>query len=392
MAVTYWKIPTVQQFKKDSSIFLADRSKDRVLLMIDRLLVAYPVYLEGNGHSGRIEQQFCLAQLWFNCDYWLKIVDGGKRYPESANMNAGRRPVIYELYKSVVKTLTERTSITANNLPQWLMMTFGRGMGHLAVETDIGGHAIHLCAEDLRWYRLHFMSGLAYQHKWWDNSSELVRADSQNSLMAQNADAKARAEGCSGYVLGMGRDFYLAPHFVSESRRGDRMVKESFYHSSYLGGQQVLCAGTIKIKSGEVQLITNESGHYRPTDSHLLQAVHALSLMGVRMDRLNVRTFGKPVCSGESFLSGRSYLMEPVQDDEAKRELERMKVQARLGGQSRVARAENNRTINDLVKHMREAHDGKRGFKCELCKRYQDRDVMTAALGAMNNAAPLPKR
>lgn len=385
MAIVYKNLPTMHQFKKDSSIFLADRSKDKMLLAIDFLLNAYAVLQECGGPYLRIKQQFNLAQLYFACDYWLKIVDGGKRYPESANMNAGRRPVIYELYKCVVNTLLERTGVHLSKLPDWLMQTFGRGMSGTAVQTDISGHAIHLCAEDLHWYRLHFMSGLAYQHKWWENSSEFVHADSRYSLMAMGADPNARAEGCSGYVLGMSQDFYLAPHFVDEPKRGDRLTTESFYHSSYLGGRPVLCAGTIRIDSGQVRLITNESGHYRPTESHLLQAVNILNMMGVRMDTLNVRSFGKPACTGAQFLATRQYEFEKVQGEEFKREHERMKVQSRLGNQGRQMRQENQRTVNDLIQHIKQAHRGKRDFKCLKCKPYQERDEMKAALWALQN-------
>lgn len=385
MAVKYSQMPSVQQFKKDSSIFLADRSRDRILLMIDRLLIAYPIAGESGDPFKRARQQFCLAQLWFACDYWLKIVDGGKRYPESANMNAGRRPVIYELYKCIVNTLMERTSMSVNKLPEWLIRTFGRGMGDAAVMTDLQGKAIYLCAEDLRWYRLHFMSGLAFQHQWWENSSELIRADSKYSLMAQSADERARAEGCSGYVLGMGQDFYMAPHFADEAKRGDRTIKQSFYHSSYLGGRPVLCAGTMKIENGEVRLITSESGHYRPSESHLLQAVNLLSLFGVRMDRLSVRAFGKPICSGERFLATQRFEMTKVQDEEENREMARMKVEKKLGDDGRRARPETQRVVTELMQHIKQLHKGKRDFKCAYCKRFENQNVMEIARWALAN-------
>lgn len=386
MAVVYEKLPTMHQFKKDSSIFLADRSKDKVLLTIDMLLNTYAVRQEsGGGNYARVEQQFTLAQLYFTCDYWLKIVDGGKRYLESANMNAGRRPVIYELYKCVVNTLLKRTGVHLSKLPDWLMQTFGRGMSGTAVQTDIDGHAIHVCAEDLHWYRLHFMSGLAYQHKWWENSTEFVHADSRYSLMARGADERANAEGCSGYVLGMNQDFYLAPHFVKEPSRKDRLKTESFYHSSYLGGRPVLCAGTIRIDSGQVRLITNESGHYRPTESHLLQAVNILNLMGARMDTLNVRPFGKPACTGAQFLATRKYEFEKVQDEEFNREHERMKVQYRLGDEGRRARPETQRAVTELMQHIKQLHKGKRDFKCAYCKRFENQNIMEIARWALAN-------
>ncbi len=377
MPVVYTQLPTAQQFKKDSNILLANRNQDKVLIELDRLLAVYPTLSGATPYQTRIKQQMTLAKLWFTCDYWLKIVDGGKRYAESANMNASRRPVVYELYKAIVDTLVNRTTIPVNKLPEWLELTFGRGMDVHGVETDSGGRAKYLTPEDLKRYRLHFRSGLAYQEQWWDNSGELIRAESTHSLMAEKADEAAHREGLSGYAVSLGRDFYLAPHFVSG--------KESFFHSSYLGGQAVLCAGTMKIVNGEVLLITNSSGHYRPTDSHLALAVEALYSVGVPLDRLRVRGFTNAECSGEEFLLRVTFDLNDLQAKELNRELARLALYKKAGDLGRKTMAEKSRIIRELVLHIKTEHGGKKNFKCLHCKRYQGQEVMEAALWMLVN-------
>jgi len=380
MSVTYFELPSIQQFKKDSSVFMADRSRDRVLLELDRLLTEFPNIREATAEQTKIRTQFHLAKLWFACDYWLKIVDGGSRYAESANMNSGRRPVIYALYASIVRTLVAWTKIPVNKLPDWLRVTFGRGMELHGIETDRGSDAVYLCAEDLRWFRLHIQHGIILQHRWWENSTELVRADSRNSLMAANADAKAREEGLSGYAVSMGRDFYVAPHYVRRPSAKDSLVRHSFYHSSYLAGQSVMCAGTTKIVNGEMTLITNDSGHYRPGAGNLAQAVEALAVVGVRLDKLRVRAFGKPECNGEEFLLREKFDLTDIQAKELERELLRVTELKKIGDDARRVRSEKLKIINELVTHMKTAHGSKAGFRCATCDRYRDRDTMTVAL------------
>lgn len=38
-----------------------------------------------------------------------------------------------------------------------------------------------------------------------------------------------------------------------------------FHHSSFLSGKKVAAAGEIKIEKGIIKLVTDESGHYKPS-------------------------------------------------------------------------------------------------------------------------------
>ena len=386
MPINYDRLPTAEQFKKDSSIFLADRSRDKVLLELDKLLGDYARINEATPEQTMIKKQLTLARLWFAGDYWLKVVDGGAKYAaEAANMNSGRRPVIYALYTAIVKTLSETTNVPVNKLPDWLELCFGRVIGLSGIATDQGRTVIQIDPEDLRWFRLQITGGIAYQHRWWQNSQELVRADSKNTLMAASADPKAHEEGLSGYAVSMGRDFYLAPHFVNRANSKDHAIKENFYHSSYFGGRPVLCSGTIKIVNGEIQVITNDSGHFRPTPAHLAQAVEALGILGVSLAKLQVRAMGMERCSGIEFLTKVPFNLKETQFQEFYRQLQAIWEFKMMGDAGRKARVEKQKEVQALAAHLKAEHKSKRGFRCATCARYLDRDVMTLALFFLDN-------
>lgn len=47
-------------------------------------------------------------------------------------------------------------------------------------------------------------------------------------------------------------------------------------HSSLLAGKAVLCAGTLQINNGVLRTFNNNSGHYKPTGTHVYEALLAL--------------------------------------------------------------------------------------------------------------------
>ena len=46
-------------------------------------------------------------------------------------------------------------------------------------------------------------------------------------------------------------------------------VTHKFHHSSFVGGQAVRCAGMIRIDNGKVSQVSNDSGHYQPSEKQL---------------------------------------------------------------------------------------------------------------------------
>ncbi|MBF4995792.1 hypothetical protein IRT45_01320 [Nocardia sp. BSTN01] len=62
-----------------------------------------------------------------------------------------------------------------------------------------------------------------------------------------------------------------------------------FHHSSFLAGAPVAGAGELVVINGELQMITDSSGHYRPSHGYTLQVVDRLRAMGVQITRDQIR-------------------------------------------------------------------------------------------------------
>jgi hypothetical protein len=62
----------------------------------------------------------------------------------------------------------------------------------------------------------------------------------------------------------------------------------SFNHSTFNAGMDVLCAGTITARQGQLLKIQNNSGHYKPTRDHLHNAVLLLNDQGLDLSAAKV--------------------------------------------------------------------------------------------------------
>jgi hypothetical protein len=66
----------------------------------------------------------------------------------------------------------------------------------------------------------------------------------------------------------------FARNFDSQLQRG------VFQHSSFMAGEDVICAGTLKVATGRLIEISNLSGHYQPTVENLIEACWNLADAG----------------------------------------------------------------------------------------------------------------
>lgn len=62
----------------------------------------------------------------------------------------------------------------------------------------------------------------------------------------------------------------------------------AFNHSSFCRGKQVLCAGIVNIRNGELTSINNMSGHYKPGPTHLANALRILAGNGLDLGQTEV--------------------------------------------------------------------------------------------------------
>ena len=62
------------------------------------------------------------------------------------------------------------------------------------------------------------------------------------------------------------------------------------FHSNFMAGKPVQCAGMIEIEHGIVTKISNDSGHYKPVDPTLTMAISHLQLAGMNLKKMTATT------------------------------------------------------------------------------------------------------
>jgi hypothetical protein len=74
-------------------------------------------------------------------------------------------------------------------------------------------------------------------------------------------------------------------------------------HSSFTGGKAVAGAGEMRVEKGELQQISDQSGHYQPDGTMVGQTLDALDKKSVNMDMTSVKLVGKGADSNPLFVS-----------------------------------------------------------------------------------------
>jgi hypothetical protein len=80
---------------------------------------------------------------------------------------------------------------------------------------------------------------------------------------------------------------------AKKARESGESVQERFHHSSFLAGEDVAGAGELQVRDGQVELISDTSGHYRPGSKQMIQAVQQMEKNNVPVERLGVEFVGK---------------------------------------------------------------------------------------------------
>ena len=281
--MNYTSIPSLSQWQKDSSVTLAVRKTDVVL---DRIDVLLKLYWDAAGDEAK--RLIFLSDLFFSLDYWQKI------FRTNPLMERGREPAIKAFYERAAYGLCEAFKCTINGLPRELELMWGRELSLCGVVTDlVKDQAEYISRAEAAKYRLRFRDGKAYQLPWYlpAAKSGMVLAESRH---AHEPGAFVRAATKPGalpndnygfFVLTMGRDLYMARH------RAGGQNNKGFYHSSYVGGDPIVCSGTMLIERGVIKRIRFDSGHYQPQANNYRALVMALRMWGVPLDRVVFEDF-----------------------------------------------------------------------------------------------------
>ncbi|PVZ68335.1 hypothetical protein [Pelagibaculum spongiae] len=275
--------------------------------------------------NGRV---YILCSLYYATSNWLENIPqttalgpiGGAIWLQQA-----RRPAVQNLYMVVVRYLKWHLNLTSVELiPEKLKYFFGREMGAHGTESDKfnndQGTLYYLNEADRDKFKIRFKDGIAHQLPWWieeiDGQSpkklsndllkqcipilaESSRSPGTNGMIVPAPPLPPKKgvsqvitdapgmfiDDFSGCVMDMGWNLYCAPHYGGFDKGGS---KKNFFHSSYMQGEPIAFAGSIRIQKGRVTGICNDSGHYRPTQHHMIIALQALQFHGVDLSYVDV--------------------------------------------------------------------------------------------------------
>jgi hypothetical protein len=190
-------------------------------------------------------------------------------------------------------------------------LSVGRDIGDLAINRCVmsaHGHGVdespHIKVEGDRPERnrtslVWFLDEEAAKHRILIRSGLLYFAT--NGQPVDTADVSYKAHGAgvgeglfrepnlysAGYVLSLQGALFAGIHAPGEHPSPRELVgRDPFYHSSYMGGGDVLCAGRIFVKQGRLVGIDNASGHYQPSAERLRDAIRELDRQGVGLEAL----------------------------------------------------------------------------------------------------------
>lgn len=88
-----------------------------------------------------------------------------------------------------------------------------------------------------------------------------------------NSATFSKGKGYEIFVMGPKGNIHLASHKLGK-----------YHHSSLLGGGEVALGGEIKVSNGVIKWLSNKSGHYKPSETHLQQILYLLKKKGVPMN------------------------------------------------------------------------------------------------------------
>ena len=310
-AIAYIDIPSLMQWKRDSSVTMAVRANEPGILRIDELLGEYA----GAEKKLRVRGPL-LIDLFLTVEYWFKSRELSPRLVQE-----GRLPAMRGLFDCVVKLLAphlaDRDGRPAS--PMQVSKTIkdmtGAGMSGAGYSTDRSKGFVKFNAEQIYSRRLWFRAGRTYQAPWWAGSpqGELEPANSEHGyspmLRRDGANEIAPAMvGWSPFIMTISRIVYMAKHDFDSSRNVN-----NYFHSSYNDGHRVSMAGTIAIKDGFISAVRLDSGHYHPGKHNLTAFLMALRMYGVDLNKISLLDFrgewvGDVTTSAADFLaSGQSW-------------------------------------------------------------------------------------
>lgn len=269
------------------------REKDRALMRIDTLVDAYN-RIRNSGTAG--EKQYLLGVLLNAILFWIDQATFDKR------MDARRMPAVITLQLTVRKELASAFLCSINDVDDKLKTNFGKGMSSHGKKIDSTQMAGYLVAAKREQWRVVFKGGKAYKIADKPSKDGLELLDTKLYHLAMKEAEDGDRAGC-GYALSMNSVLYVAPLLRRNFRvpalelLRDKGVSTNkwhnavTYHSSFMGGVPVQCAGMIRVEAGKVTKLSTASGHYQPSNTDLVRMLEFLKTAGVDLGTVEVQGY-----------------------------------------------------------------------------------------------------
>ncbi|MBV8457971.1 MAG: hypothetical protein JO122_15300, partial [Acetobacteraceae bacterium] len=153
--IHYTRMPSVSEFKRDSSVAFAIRSGDRVLSHIDWLLDRYHLRVGRGDYDKRcvtLCDIFVTANFWIRSHRQKNLILGHEQYP-----------AILGLFERAKYELSFIFGCRESEVGRRITENFGRDLTPESERTNARQDAAYHDTLRLHLYRLHFRGGRVYQ-------------------------------------------------------------------------------------------------------------------------------------------------------------------------------------------------------------------------------------
>ncbi len=282
-------------------------------VLVDKQGIFHNLYGEYQQAQERIEKIYVLGKVFFSTADWLNknkanrtlapqhtATLGNKRVRHGALFIKPEDPQVFylrveALQKSVARELCIIFgNITINVLPRYLEERFlSIGLTKHGIQTDENTPGLkRIDALDRSKYQVFFNGSQAIIFEFWKKTdAKVVSIDTTSWTEGGGGSFGMQTDKhrlwCWGYVFTKKEELYVANHAFQQTD-GKR-----FFHSSYLSGENVLCAGDISFFKGQLTSISNFSGHYQPS---MEKIYHVLKFFKKKMHSLkNVKVLAAEI-------------------------------------------------------------------------------------------------
>ncbi|HZL27822.1 MAG TPA: hypothetical protein VFC39_14950 [Acidobacteriaceae bacterium] len=277
----YNVVPTKDQWKKDLGLSIVFGNLKSPFPAMERLgkLIADYHEVPGRTYTKKLGQLHLVYLMYRDCQFIVKNNQKGSDYANKkmgGQLNTSQFNAVFALETYLERNLTAFLGCERWEFNSQLMTTFGRGVTDGSQKDDkklLDVEMIDWYQSDVarQMYKLSFRAGLALK---WDYQGE-----GKGRLRVYDTAARGDAweYGGSLYVMDQRGRIYVNGIEVTNLK-----------HSSFMAGQAVQCAGTIRFERGQLAWLSGKSGHYQPTVTQIVNMLEKLRSYQVNLNRVIV--------------------------------------------------------------------------------------------------------